>query len=218
MRSLWSNFLLLVLFTVGTGTMVCQDLKREPSLEATTTFMNDVLASQGDSFTRPYACWSILFQSSPYIFAVPENLHLIRNEINHTEDYGYDWHAFVLNPGIVKFDLQEVDPTSIYSKGVASADYISKHEVDERTKDFAHSDLWFVTFTTRNAKKTVEHGSIPDRKEGEKVEISFDTKSDGGIIVLDLQEKAERFVTAFKRAVVLCGGKSSDFDRTPSKE
>lgn len=188
------------------------DAKSGPSLNETLTFLDDSLKLEEGTFSG-HGCEVVTTQLSNIMWGVQEGPEL-KVEKDGSSKVGYSWHVYQQKPVINGFSLKDIDPESIVSVGVFSIDFMKTHNVFDNPQALRNADLTFVPFKTRNEKQDIRFGSVPNAlKDGDYV--PFDQSSSSGRFVFHQQERAERFVTAFRHAVVLCGGKPSDFARTP---
>jgi hypothetical protein len=96
-----------------------------------------------------------------------------------------------------RVSLGAIDPSTITSASAPSLEYLGKMR-DARgevlASDLKHSDQTIVTFKDSD-------GSV----------------TNFGILIFLSEDRAERFVTAMRHAVTLCGGKESPFARTATQ-
>jgi hypothetical protein len=188
------------------------DAKSGPSLNETLTFLDDSLKLEEGTFSG-HGCEVATTQLSNIIWGVQEGPEL-KTEKDGSSKVVYGWHVYQQKPVMNGFSLKDIDPASIVSGGVFSIDFMKTHNVFDNPQAPRNADLTFVLFKTRNEKQDIRFGSVPDApKDGDYV--PFDQSTSSGRFFFHQQERAERFVTAFRHAVVLCGGKTSDFARTP---
>lgn len=216
MGTFWIRALVATTLIGDLQSAKCQQLVKTPSLEVTIAFLNDSLTPQGDSVTSAH-CVVGLYQSSEHLVATPEEFKVVKVDPNGMEHYGFTWHMFLVNPGFTQFDLKDIDPSSISSHGLASTKFIKEHDINDNPKALDRPDLSLVTFRARNSRQVVAHANIPEHTKDGLAGINLDRHSDEGSIVFESQDRAERFVTALKHAVELCGGTASDFAPTSSK-
>jgi hypothetical protein len=150
-------------------------------------------------------CGITWIDNADYTFALPDGKKLV-STADGLKHYKFTWTVARTNDSFAIFDLADIDPGSIKSTGVHSPEAITRAHLDENPGDFKSTlDLTLVTFSTHNLEPS----------------IYFDLNNDRGttmlVTVFQSKDRAERFVTAMKHAVTLCGGTDSEFAPTPSK-
>ena len=202
LRCTWAFLFLLIAFQPT----FCQKTEG-PNIEQTYAFLKTSLEAQGDQFfDLPLAnghCDVVVNRETRYGYLLP--------------DPPSGWHVYVSYPEAAKFNLHEINPSSIHSTGILSTDYALAHKEDAYEKLLTSTDLYFVFFEARNGFNAIEVSTFKDQAKTPVTEVHFEEKRKGGSMIFTSKDRAERFVTAFKHAVDLCGGAPDDFPPTPSR-
>ncbi len=193
--------------------MVGQTVPAGPPLDQTIAFMDAMLKVEDDSFEQPTPCFVVALQRSTYVYGLPEDYHIVETDSKGVGHYGFSWQMYKREPTVLQFPLGDIDPTTIVSAGVASITFIKEHRMGENLADLDNPDRTFVHFQTSNAKASLKYAAWPAAK-GPKTEITGWNTSTNDMIFFRSRDRAERFVTAFRHAVTLCGGHESDFAPT----
>jgi hypothetical protein len=195
-----------------------RELDSAPSLQDTIAFMNRSVHPEGGFVTEVKdSCELYLTRNKQYRFGLAVSSYVKSTDQFGIAHYGIKWNIYEEEPRVVRFNLADIDPSSIQSKRVPSAEFIASHDLDEHPQEANDPDLVVVNYVGTDSKMAIDIGHIEQKQNGASAEPVFETKRALDFLVFESQDRGERFVTAFVHAVRLCGGRGTAFPPTPSK-
>jgi hypothetical protein len=201
---------------VATSTQNIGQGQAGPSLAETIAFMNRSVSQESSYVTSANTCEVSILRNHLYVFVLPSSTYVKSVDSYGASHYGFKWDTIEEKYQLIQFQLSDIDPDSIKSKAVPSEQFIKSRDIDANPKELDSPDLVMVMFNTRNSENLIQRGGLKKTVDGQSLEANFEQKINFSFIVFESKDRAERFVTAFKHATKLCGGKSSDFAPTPS--
>jgi hypothetical protein len=199
--------------------------KQEPDLKATVAFMNRMVEPEHRVIDMPNHCEFEILNNVVFTYYLVDGTAPSSNPKTgqaRTDEFGNPLQQFtfaeIADPFFLeRFNLSDIDPSSIKSKGgAASLEFSQKHD-PLKPADLETTDITLVLFDATDMKKSIEVGGLKDSGPSNARKI-FNKTGDvsGRIVVFKSKDRAERYVTAFVHAVKLCGGKPADFPPTPT--
>lgn len=187
-----------------------------PTLNDTVALMNKSVEAEDGYATTANDCELYFTRNRMYTVDIPTGNYLKSTDRFGIPHYGFKWMTIEESPRVVRFRLGTIDPQSIKSMPVPSAQFVKDNDVDEHPDALKQPDLMLVTFAATDSQQVIEVGHFRDGSDGTSVPV-FDQKLSMELLVFGSKGRAERFVTAFVHAAQLCGGKDSAFPPTPSR-
>ena len=191
-----------------------------PSLKETVEFM-DRMVTPEDRKIDVKECLVTMASTSLYTFAIPSGTKLVRSAdgLEHSE---LTWSIAKPPEVLAKFNLADIDPSSIKSDGVFSLKAVSRltDEKENNPRAFKSAeDLTVVMLFTRDRHTSIYATQVDTQKaDSAGHAVGVDVNLTGLFVVFESKDRAERFVTALTHAVQLCGGRASNFAPTPTSK
>jgi hypothetical protein len=200
----------------------------EPTLADTFDFMNRTLEADSSASMKSLGSCevSLVRARIEYVMVVSGTKKIPGNYQTGVPDhYEYLWNVYDTTHLRTDFNLKDIDPNSIVANEVYSPKIIADRP-DHTDAHLPPYDRSTVSFGTANMAKTVHQMDFVDVKatmfngaSGGEVAFLLEPGSTkrlqqdkiGDFVVFESNNRAVRFVKAFKHAVELCGGKPSIF-------
>jgi hypothetical protein len=189
-----------------------------PSIKDTVEFMGTMVAADNRKIEAK-ECFVTMTSTTFYTFAVPSGKKLV-STADGLKHYEFTWTVARPPEAIARFNLADIDPSSIKSTGVHSPEAIVRAHLDENPGDFKSTvDFTVVQLFTRDRHKSIYGNQVDtDKADSTGRVVGVDVNLTGLFVVFKSKDRAERFVTALTHAVQLCGGRASDFAPTPTSK
>ena len=137
-----------------------------PSIKDTVEFMGRMVAPDGRKIEAT-ECLVTMTSTTFYTFAVIKDVYLKSTDAYGLQHWGYHWTVVRPPEAIARFNLADIDPSSIKSFGVHSPEAIARAHLDEYPEDFKiTTDLTSVRLSTRDRHKSIYGNEVdPDKAD-----------------------------------------------------
>lgn len=155
-KRLLRNLALLVCTSIAQGCF-CLLLTQQPgpNYRDTVAFMNRSVEPEKGSVLSANSCELEILRNRLYTSAFPTETFVKHVDSAGIKHYGFKWSGITEPYHVARFDLTQIDPTSIASEAVASPEFVVKHDIDEHPSELDHPDLYSVTYKSRDSVATI---------------------------------------------------------------
>jgi hypothetical protein len=194
--------------------------QNRPDLKETVEFMGRMVAPD-DRKIEAKECIVTMTNTKVYTFALPSSVYLKSTDTYGIEHWGYRWRIVHPPEALARFNLADIDPSSIESYGAFSPEAVAYGDLDNKDGRAFKSaaDLTVFQLFTRDRNRSIYAIQWEKDKADSAGHVAgVDVHLAGLFVVFKSKDRAERFVTALTHAVQLCGGRASDFAPTPTSK